>query len=116
MLETVQGSSSDPSIDAAYWAACQTPGSQANPAWGYLWWFNGRARHMLPFSDRVFPGPIVPGAPDDLIAARGASDQRLIIVPGRSLVVVRLGEPVARAAGNFDTEFMARLLENAADL
>jgi CubicO group peptidase (beta-lactamase class C family) len=96
--------------DVSYLRACLQPGSGANPAWGYLWWLNGQSHYMLPYSERVFGGPIVPEMPEDLIAARGAQDQRIIIIPSRSLVIARLGGAAPKAAGRFDYEFLKRLL------
>jgi CubicO group peptidase (beta-lactamase class C family) len=95
--------------DVRYLEACLEPGSAENPAWGYMWWLNGRTHYRLPFSETVYPGALMPEAPADLFAARGANEQRLYVIPSRELVVVRLGE-VTPASKPFDQEFLRRLL------
>jgi hypothetical protein len=35
---------------------------------------------------------LIPAAPDDLLAALGALDRRIYIVPSRKLIVVRTGQ------------------------
>ncbi len=62
-----------------------------NPAYGYLWWLNGKDRFMLPQTQMVFNGFLMPSAPADLIAAMGKNGQFLNIVPSRGLVLVRMG-------------------------
>jgi len=66
--------------------------SPTNPGYGRLWWLNGSA-YYIHNPDRRVEGPIVPAAPTDLIAAWGANDRKLHIVPSLKLVVVRMGPP-----------------------
>jgi CubicO group peptidase (beta-lactamase class C family) len=78
--------------DTAYWRAMLTPSQELNESYGYLWWLNGQASHRQPASLQLFPGPIAPAAPADLVAALGANGQILDLVPSRGLIVVRMGE------------------------
>ncbi len=71
-----------------------TNSSQAiNPSYGYFWWLNGKEKYMLPGGQVVYNGPLVPNAPSDMFAAMGARDQRIYVIPGENMVVVRMGEP-----------------------
>lgn len=99
--------------DRAFLRDALTPGSSANPAWGYAWWINGQTHYMQAMSSRVYAGAFAPNAPADLYGGRGAAEQRLLILPSRSLVIVRLGTRAPREAGNFDDEFLRRLLAAA---
>ena len=63
-----------------------------NPSYGYLWWLNGKSSAMIPGSQQVYPGMLVPNAPADMYAAMGASDQRIYIVPSKNMVIVRMGD------------------------
>lgn len=66
------------------------PGSDENPAWGLCWWNNNQPLHRLPrMESDVQHGAVTPEAPDDMIAARGALQNRLYLVPSLSLVVAR---------------------------
>jgi CubicO group peptidase (beta-lactamase class C family) len=65
---------------------------QINKSYGYLWWLNGKASHMLPSSQIVFNGSMNPNAPNDMIAAMGKDGQFLNVVPSQNLVWVRMGE------------------------
>ena len=78
--------------DTAYLTALRTSSQDLNPSYGYLWWLNGKDRVMLPGLQISFPGPLIPGAPEDIYAGLGKNDQKLYIVPGRKMVVVRMGE------------------------
>jgi len=71
------------------------PSQSLNPDYGYLWWLN---------SQRVpgRPGRRLPGAPAELLAAEGARDCKLYLLPARDVVIVRLGEP---AGAGFATRF-----------
>lgn len=66
--------------------------SQAiNPSYGYLWWLNGKTKFMIPGEQTVFPGSLVPNAPNGMYAAMGASDQRIYIIPEKKMVIIRMG-------------------------
>ncbi len=79
------------------------PGSEENPAWGLCWWNNRANRFMVPMRSGTREGPIVPAAPDDLIAARGAGENGLYIVPSLDLIVARTAAPGAGAVrGSFE--------------
>ena len=80
--------------------------SATNPAYGRLWWLNGSAYTIKPLDTRV-EGPLVPAAPADLVAALGALDRKLYIVPSRKLLVVRMG--AAAPDKGFDQQLWVRL-------
>jgi CubicO group peptidase (beta-lactamase class C family) len=62
-----------------------------NPAYGHLWWLNGSAYALRPAGARSETS-LIPAAPDDLLAALGAQDRKIYIVPSRKLIVVRTGQ------------------------
>lgn len=82
--------------------------SATNPAYGRLWWLNGSAYTMRALAGRK-DGPLIAAAPADLVAALGAFDRRLYVVPGRKLVVVRTGA-TARDK-DFDEQLWLRLMK-----
>ena len=47
-------------------------------------------------------GTLIPAAPDDLVAAQGARDRKLYVVPGLSLVVARLGDSGSLEGSSFN--------------
>lgn len=63
-----------------------------NPSYGYLWWLNGKTSYMVPGGQTVYQGTLVPNAPADMYAAMGAEDQRIYIIPGKKMVVIRMGD------------------------
>jgi CubicO group peptidase (beta-lactamase class C family) len=74
-----------------------------NPSYGFLWWLNGKSSHQLPGpAPRPVAGPLIPGAPADTVAALGAGDQKIYVVPSYDLVVVRQG---FRASGAGELAF-----------
>ncbi len=81
--------------------------SATNPAYGRLWWLNGGEYTVRAATGRG-EGPLIPAAPADLVAALGAFDRRLYIVPSRKLVVVRTG--AAAKAPDFDQQLWERLI------
>jgi CubicO group peptidase (beta-lactamase class C family) len=81
--------------------------SAANPSYGRLWWLNGGSYAIKPLGARS-EGPLIPAAPADLVAALGALDRKLYIVPSRRLVVVRMGDTTPDR--NFDQNLWLRLM------
>lgn len=67
--------------------------TKTNPAYGHLWWLNGSSEtvNVGPNAPRR-EGQFIKTAPADLIAAMGAQDRKLYIVPSRKLVIVRTGQ------------------------
>jgi hypothetical protein len=78
------------------------PSQDLNPSYGLLWWLNGQRR--------------VPSAPPDLVAADGALDRKLYVVPSMRLVVARLGAQTSddlRLARDWDDQFWKLLMKAA---
>jgi CubicO group peptidase (beta-lactamase class C family) len=78
-------------IDQAFFEAGISSSQTINPSYGYFWWLNGKSSFMVPGGQTVFPGSLIPNAPADMYAAMGAEDQRIYVVPGENMVVVRMG-------------------------
>lgn len=102
-------------VPEAYVHSALSSSQRMNPSYGLLWWLNGKATHQLPGpTPRPLAGPLVPSAPADLVAALGAGDQKIYVVPSLELVAVRQG---FRASGPAELEFDEawwRLLARAA--
>lgn len=93
--------------DTSYFAAMTRSSQLMNPAYGYLWWLNGKSFYLNPGSQFPFPGPILPNAPADLYAALGKNDQKIYVVPSTQMVIVRQGnsaENVTFALSGFDNK------------
>ena len=67
--------------------------TKTNPAYGHLWWLNGSGEtvNVGPNSPRR-AGQLINAAPRDTIAALGAMDRKLFIVPSMKLLIVRTGQ------------------------
>ncbi len=78
--------------DATYKNEMKTTSQNLNPAYGYLWWLNGKSSYRAPGLQVSFDGELIPNAPSDTYAGLGKNDQKLYIVPSVGLVIVRLGE------------------------
>ncbi|MBS02791.1 MAG: hypothetical protein CMQ24_08825 [Gammaproteobacteria bacterium] len=90
-------------VPAWFIAEMTRPGSDENPAWGLCWWANNRGHFMVPMRDGTRDGPIIPAAPRDLIAARGAGENGLYVVPSLGLTVTRTARPGrATVRGSFE--------------
>lgn len=77
-----------------------------NLAYGYMWWLNGKSSFMLPQTQIVFNGNLIPDGPTDMFCALGKNDQKIYIVPSKDLVVVRMGNAAEEenfVLSNFDT-------------
>lgn len=67
--------------------------SGTNPSYGRLWWLNGGASTVnVGAGSPRREGQFILAAPADMIAAMGAQDRKLFIVPSRRLIVVRTGQ------------------------
>jgi len=84
--------------------------SPTNPAYGRLWWLNGSSYTLRPAGVRVETS-LIPAAPPDLVAALGAQDRKIYVVPSRNLIVVRTGR--AAPDRGFDQEVWLRLMKAA---
>lgn len=80
--------------------------SATNPAYGRLWWLNGGTEVVRP-GGRRSSGQLIPSAPADLVAALGALDRKLYVVPSQQLIVVRMG--AAATDKDFDQQLWLRL-------
>ncbi|MBR7207891.1 serine hydrolase [Microvirga sp. STS02] len=99
--------------DTAYFRRMTTSSQTLNRSYGYLWWLNGQSSYKLPGSQITLPGPLIPSAPADLIAALGKNDQKIYVVPSLGLVVVRQGNTAGAsrlAASSFDTELWTKIM------
>lgn len=86
--------------------------SELNPAYGYLWWLNGKNNYLQPGVEFKFNGEIVPNADKDMFMAAGKNDQRIYIDRKNGLVVVRMGEPAdesALALSGFDNKIWEKI-------
>lgn len=77
--------------DTAYFRQMVNSSQNLNPAYGYLWWLNGKSNFMVPGFQFVFQGSLNPSAPKDMFAALGKNGQILNIVPSQNLIYVRMG-------------------------
>ena len=82
--------------------------SSNNPAYGRLWWLNGSAYSLRPAGVRT-ETQLIPAAPAELLAALGAQDRKIYIVPSRKLLVVRTGQ--AAPDRDFDQQVWLRLMK-----
>lgn len=104
-------------VDKGYLNDSVSTSQQLNLSYGYLWWLNGKASHVLPGANpQPRDGSLIPPAPDDVYAAMGAGDQRIYVAPGLELVVVRQGRAAfgaAAARSAFDAELWTRIMAAA---
>lgn len=98
-------------VDGELLAECFV-GTPQNPAYGLTWWLKKEVppdlrRQIFIFSREWGDVANADWLPGDLVAACGAGNQRLYVIPSRKLVVVRLGR---FSLGYSDTEFLSLLL------
>lgn len=67
------------------------PSQELNPAYGLLWWLNGRRPMLLPMVDEPIDSVLLPSGPDDAVCALGAMGQVCAVSSSRDVVIVRLG-------------------------
>jgi CubicO group peptidase (beta-lactamase class C family) len=86
--------------------------TKTNPSYGLLWWLNGGVYALAPGGNAPRSnGPLIPAAPKDLVAAQGAQDRKLYVVPSRQLIVVRTGQ--AAPDRDFNQQLWSRLMKAA---
>lgn len=101
-------------IDPGYLGAALKPSQTLNESYGFLWWLNGQRGSIR--AGRHINRPLLPTAPDDLVAGLGAMGRKCYVVPSRDWVVVRLGDdPNLPGKKQFDLEFWQRLMLAAPD-
>jgi CubicO group peptidase (beta-lactamase class C family) len=92
-------------INPAYFQSATNTSQNINLAYGYLWWLNGKSSYHLPQTQLQFNGKLIPSAPDDMFCALGKNDQKIYVVPGKKLVIIRMGDAadnVNLALSDFD--------------
>ena len=65
--------------------------TSTNPSYGHLWWINGGSE-TITANGQQRAGQLIPSGPTDMVAALGAQDRKLYVVPSRKLIVVRTGQ------------------------
>jgi len=73
--------------DNEYFQDMLSPSQTFANCYGYLWWLNNNCNENN--GEEEFW--LIDNAPSDLVAALGAGDQKLYIVPSQDLVIIRLG-------------------------
>ena len=89
------------------------PSQDLNPAYGYLWWLNGQSFRLGAAGASRNDGPLIASAPPDLVAAQGARDKKLYVVPSLDLVVTRLGDRGSIDGSSFNDAFWDLLIQAA---
>jgi CubicO group peptidase (beta-lactamase class C family) len=98
--------------DTAYFHAQTNTSQTINLGYGYLTWLNGKTSYMLPQTQLVFPGFVIPNGPADMYMALGKNDQKIYVVPSQHLVVIRMGNSaggVKEAESDFDNTLWGKL-------
>ncbi|MDA0353835.1 MAG: serine hydrolase [Chloroflexi bacterium] len=94
-----------------------TASQSLNEGYGLLWWLNAADRITRPSAgpdgttviDVESPTPLAPAAPRDMVAALGALDRTVYVVPSQELVLVRLGDRPGGEPGGFTSAFWEHL-------
>ena len=91
-------------LPTSYLTTLNEKGCNENPAWHRCWWNNRGDFYRRPMREsNIVQGPIMPGLPDDAIAARGAYENLLLVI----LVIARTA--VASPAETRPARFEAAL-------
>jgi CubicO group peptidase (beta-lactamase class C family) len=101
-------------LNESFFNSSTSSSQNINPSYGYLWWLNGKTSFMVPGSQTVYPGTLIPNAPSDMYSAMGAEDQRIYVIPGKKMVVIRMGDasdPLnpSFALSGFDNELWGKI-------
>ncbi len=99
-------------VSKQYLEKALQPSSPYNPAYGYLFWLNGREGALSPSGGEPLETEIIPNAPEDLVAALGYGDKKIYIIPSKNMVIVRSGRAAVDknfAFTTFDNELWQQL-------
>lgn len=102
----------DTVVPPAYLSEATSPSQDFNPSYGYLWWLNGQPEYQVATTQVVLPGPLIPSAPEDLVAGLGKNDQKLYVIPSQDRVVIRMGNDAGEgllAASSYDEQLWQRI-------
>jgi len=95
-----------------YYIEMTNTSQNLNKSYGYLWWLNGKESYKTTQSEQSFSGKLIPNAPDDLVAALGANDQKIYVIPSKNMVIIRCGESAGNAQlahSSFDNELWEKI-------
>ena len=111
-----------------YFKKMRSPG-KVNNAYGFLIWLNRGGSFVLPNVEGYDSGtgPLIASGPKDMLIMAGSGEQRVIAVPSRDLIIVRLGERGSREGdtrasvwsgrgGELDNELVRRVLRSVTDV
>ncbi len=101
-------------IDPTYLNDMKNTSNPHNLSYGYLWWLNGKSSFMVPQTQFVFSGSLIPNAPADMYCALGKYDQKIYIVPSLDIVVVRMGNAgssTALALSAYDNVLWGKIMD-----
>lgn len=87
--------------DTVYFNQMTNTSQPFNLSYGYLTWLNGKASFMVPQLQFVFPGKIMPNAPDDAYFALGKNGQFIDVYPSQKIVFIRMGNSPASTSVDF---------------
>ena len=99
--------------DDGYFSDMLSTSQPMQKAYGYLWWLNGKEDWYDDELKVTNEGPIASTLPSDAVLAKGKRDQRIYIVPGLDIVVIRQGGDTGLpeiGEGSFDVEFWKRMM------
>lgn len=99
-------------IDSARVVQMTHPSQPMNESYGQLWWLNGQNSYMLPQSQFVFGGKMIPAGPDSLVMALGKNDQKIYVWKDVDIVVIRMGNSAGQsllALSSYDNQLWTRL-------
>jgi len=85
-------------LEEATLARALQSSQEPNPAYGLLWWLNGKGSWIEP-NGATRAGPMAPQAPADLVMALGALDRSLAVSRAEGLILVRMGAASAIGTG-----------------
>ncbi len=78
--------------DLTYYEQMINSSQELNPAYGFLWWLNGKESIIFPSVSNAINIELASNAPKDLITALGKNGQFINVIPSENMVVIRIGE------------------------